>query len=438
MNKEDLVTLLDKVISKLQKRDEILLDRENKITIKSWIFSEYEIAYYIADIYSKQHSIPKKYLKYYIKTTDNNRRPKITITNKGRQILKSEFVHIVISKRLLAGGSLAKTFLGEDKNNKTIVIKSASGWSSKKLANEIIYLRELGKYNEVSLHIPKIIDSDISENDTSLTLKYYPYNTLSYHILFSKNNTEEIWRTTKKVLDFVSKNIWTKKNQITPDNYIETFFLDRIVNNAEKMATQSVLLSKITDKKTVTINGHRYINLLGIVKQIRNNESLQKRLRPPYLQTIWGDLHPNNILIHSDKFILIDPRGDMGDYLYDLGKIYHTYGPGRYDYIDNDLFSVKVTIDTDINIKRRFFIEHPSWKSYNKLRVLFEKDIYKYINKSDENWKLRWEFLKFCIYATMPLFLIKNDGVESRALMGYSNAVIFGNRFLKYLNDHGK
>ena len=29
------------------------------------------------------------------------------------------------------------------------------------------------------------------------------------------------------------------------------------------------------------------------------------------------------------------------------------------------------------------------------------------------------------VFATMPLFLLKNDNIEERALMWYSNAIIF-------------
>lgn len=431
----ELNDIFDKVILKLQKRDELRVNSTRTIKIDGEYFSEFEIAYYIAEIYGHQHSIPMNYLCYYIKPSKRLKLNK-NLSVERNQIIKKELAGRKITKRLLAGGSLAKTYLGEDKDKNTVVIKSASGWPSKKLINEISYLDYLFGLPKLSMHIPETIDKEISDDSATLILRYYPYNTLSYNILFSVFGTEKAWKLTKKVLDFVSKDIWSKKEETTPDNYVETFFLDRIENNISKMVSQSPRFKNVVEKEFITINGHKYDNLLEIVKKIRNNRSLIERVTPPSIRTIWGDLHPNNILVNKNEFVLIDPRGDLGDYLYDLGKIYHTYGPGRYDYIDNDLFVVKVTIGSSVNIKRQFYVKHPSWKVYNELRLLFQKDLPKYIDNTDKNWRIRWEFLKFCIYATMPLFLIKNDNIESRALMGYSNAVILGNKFLKYLKKH--
>lgn len=427
MKEEDLIAFFNQILFKLQKRDEIRLDPKRIISIDLYQLSEYELAYYIADIFRKHHSIPNEYISYYIKTLDNTVTPP-KITRKGKQIIRNKFKTVGINTRTLAGGSLSKCILKKDRN-KLIVVKSATGWPSKKLANEILFLGELNKNKRVSLHIPKIIHSKMTDNKATLMLKYYPCNTLSYNILFSIIDTKSAWKITNKILNFVAEDIWTIKRQKTPEKYVEAFFLDRIMSNIDKMLPQSTLFQHIIKNKNIRINGHDYLNIFEIVKQIRSDKELLKALTPPYLQTIWGDLHPNNILIDNERFLLIDPRGEPGDYLYDLGKIYHTYGPGRYDYIDNDLFSI--SIDNSMRIMRQFQTNHPSWNTYNQLEGLFMQTLSKYVDRSDYNWGIRWEFLKFCIFATMPLFLIKNNGVESRALMGYSNAVILGNNFLK-------
>lgn len=432
MNKKEILLLGNSILINLQKRDGIDIYNKNNLTInidgEEHLFSYYQLYYSIALALKDFHSIPPDYLKYYFKPVSV-----FNIVNPNSSQLK--FIQKILknfkpSEILMAGGSFAKTFLKKEKNKK-VVIKEAYGNHSKKLSNELNFFLKLAKNPIISFYLPQIISFKKKDKFTSITLRHYPFPTLTYNILFGKIEKEKAWDWSLKVLNFIKNNLWTTEISQPPKNYIKEFFLKRIKENTELLLQKAPSLTPLVNLEKVMIGNKIYPNLLKIVNIIEKDEKLIKLLTPPFICNIWGDLHPNNILILKNKFILIDPRGEIGDPMYDIGKIYHTFGPGRYDFVDNDLYSISLEYKNIPIIKRKFLTEHPSWPTYNYLCKKFERNMNKFIFSQDHFWKLRWAFINFCIYATMPPFLVKNKPQESRAIMGYSNALIFGKKFLE-------
>ncbi len=438
MNNEELIEFSNSITVELQKRNGIVLDNQKKVALvlgkRNYLFTKYEIALYIFQAFLNLHSIPQNYVGYYIKPLNikHSRKLNKTVLKEIRAKLKN-----YISKdHYLAGGSLARCYLVNE-NSRKYVIKESSGWHAQKLFNELNFILRLSDNKHISRFVPKIIDYKKVNDYISLKLKYYPYNTLSYNILFNKVTSEKAWSVTCKVLQFVQSNLW-EKNKSTPDpQYIQKFYIERIRKNINMLLNRTTSFNNIVTSERIDINSKQYLNLLEILKKIEASPLLLHDLTPVYLSDIWGDLHPNNIIMTKSSFILIDPRGNTGDYMYDLAKIYHTYGPGRYDFLDNDLFTIRLELTQNVKFLRKFNTNHPAWIIYNNLEKEFDNNLKMYIADWDSKWEIRWHFLNFCIYATMPLFLIKNNAHESRALMGYTNAVIMGNIFLKKAKQYG-
>lgn len=438
MKNEDVLKLAEKILEKLQKRDGVFLNNKKSFFVNnnhSFLFTEFELGNYIALILKKNHSIPLDFLSYYLKP-DNNKQEQFIRIPKKLESIKVVLKNFRFKNNTLAGGSLAKTYLLRDKN-KEIVIKKACGWPSQKLRNEAEFLVKLKNYREVEKHIPRVLDYKSRKDFALVTLEYFPYTTLSCQILFGKTTVDKAKENVVRVFDFVSKNLWVKEIGTPPEDYIKEFFLKRIKDNIQMMIQKSKFMADIVRQKNIYINGEIHKNLIEIADAIEHDPRLLSMLTPMQLSIIWGDLHPNNILITPKSFILIDPRGNNGDYLYDVCKMYHTLGPGRYDFIDNDLFDISVSKSKEYRITRRFLVDHPSWKMHEELEEYFLKIMLRYILPNDKYWELRWHFLNFCIFATMPLFLLKGELTENRALMGYSNALCFGKKFLevKYTYD---
>ena len=437
MNKKQIIELAKTILAKLQKRNGLKVYDNHEVVIhfrrNVYHFTVYQLYFSIALVLKNFHSIPQNYLEYYIRSVvaKNTAGPtKIQLEIMG-EMLKGFHSH----KTLMAGGSMAETFLIK-RNDKNIIIKKATGLPSRKLSNELNFLIKLSNNHKIATHIPEILDFKRNNQSILVVLRYYPANTLAHEILFGKIDKKRAWERVEEVLDFVMSNLWTTEKSTKTENYINSYFLQRIRKSIDSLIKKAPTLSRLAMADKVIINGSTYLNLLKIVDVVEKDKELIKMLTPPFICNIWGDLHPNNILLAKNNFILIDPRGDLGDPIYDLGKMYHTFGPGRYDFVDNDLYDVMLEDKNGIPvIKRKFLTEHPSWVIYDFLQRKFENNIEKFVLPGDIFWKLRWDFLNFCIYSTMPPFLVGREPMEERAIMGYSNALIFGKRFLKSLKE---
>lgn len=441
MNKSELLELAEKLIIIFQKRDGINIKIDSTIIIyfqnKTYTYKLSELYLSIAIALKKHHSIPEEYLKYYLKI---NHKPCTKMPNNTQVLLIKQIIgNHNINQTFLAGGSMAQTVLIKGDDGNDLVIKKALEPANKKLANEINYLKELSKNPTISIHLPELNFSKIYDNSAILGIKYYPFETLSYKLLFGKIETKIAWNFCDQVLKFVKENLWNTNILVNNDGYIQNFFLSRIKDNQRYLLKIKPHLNNILEAEKIIINEEIYFGLSKIINLIEKHKILIKALEPPIITNIWGDLHLNNIIIVDKSFILIDPRGEQGDPMYDVAKIYHTIGPGRYDFIDNDLYFIEKT-DLNSNIPkiiRSFQTTHPSWQSYEELGEIFQNNIADFINEEDINWEIRWYFINFCIFATMPPFLVKNNEDEDRVIMGYTNALIFGKKFLEKANQLG-
>ncbi len=414
---EKFKNIKDYIIINLQKRNEVILSKNKYLNYYGKNYSFYEFWFFIWEKYKNYHCISKKYLKYYIKDWENN--------------IKLNNYKLNKNIKFLAWGSLALTYIKYIWNNK-VVIKEWNWSASEKLKNEINYFLDFNRNKNLKEYLPKIIDYNIKYNYSKLVLKYYDMNTFSYNLLFWKINFENSKKYLDKILNIAKNLIW--ENNIFEENleFTKRFYLERLKNN-NKILEKNNIFSELLKHNEIIINWKKYLNLNQIIENIEKNFEILKKISKISVWKIWWDFHLNNILIKNKKIIFIDTRWNDGDYLYDICKIYHTLWPWRYDYIDNDLLNCVLTWNI---IERKFFDEHPSWNLYNNLEKYFKDNLENFINKNDLNWKIRFHFLNFMVFATMPLFLLKNDNIEERALMWYSNAIIFWNLFLNKIEKN--
>lgn len=128
----------------------------------------------------------------------------------------------------------------------------------------------------------------------------------------------------EKFLQFCQTKLWqeiklsaAKKNRF--DDAVRKFYLNKTKHRLEKFYRET----DIKDKEEM-INGVKVPSLSFMLNQIEWDKLLSG---VPVI--FHGDLQPENILVHDNKFVLIDWRHDFGglldygDVYYDFAKLYH-------------------------------------------------------------------------------------------------------------------
>jgi hypothetical protein len=139
--------------------------------------------------------------------------------------------------------------------------------------------------------------------------------------------------------------------------YRQQMFINKTINEYNKLVTDNEFFKKFSHYKTVRINKIDYLNLFEIWRKIQN--LIKDRLinNEPFT-IIHGDCCFSNILSSARNFYgndqtffrFIDPRGSFGavgywgDPLYDLAKLRHSY-QNQYEKIINNEFE----LDTHTN-----------------------------------------------------------------------------------------
>jgi hypothetical protein len=220
------------------------------------------------------------------------------------------------------------------------ILKSSS---SSRLADEINYYNSIPL--DVSFLFPRKFTSVTTENNNSMVLEYYPYNTLGEYIISDLPiNWHDVFINLKGCLDLF-KNI-KDDNQSTTD-YANSMYLDKTLNEYISFKT-SFKDYNLFESDTLIINGVEYKNFKIIWRSSIINKILNTLLN--YESTmIHGDMCFSNILYNEkvgSRFI--DMRGSFGkrsiygDRLYDLAKLSHSVD-GGYEFFINDKFTVNKT-----------------------------------------------------------------------------------------------
>ena len=235
--------------------------------------------------------------------------------------------------------------------------------NKEKLINEINWYKKIPK--DISKLVPKILDSDISENPY-IKLEYIKYPTLADIWLYS-NLSSNFWI---KIIDDLFEIIHEFNRyyeDVTIQEYNSIYF-EKTIQRIDELIKSNDLFKEIFHENFILINGKKFKNWPVIKDEIKLKINGLHKKEDNCL--IHGDLCFSNILYDSKNknFKLIDPRGKWGqgisgDIKYDIAKIRHSV-VGGFDMITNGLYSA--TYDEKNGVK--FDIYEP--KNY---QVICEK-----------------------------------------------------------------
>lgn len=280
----------------------------------------------------------------------------------------------------LKGGSLCRLILRKNK-----VIKYYKGSDPRgieKLEKEIKYLQTLPE--ELEEYFPRVIDTWHAKNYVAYSMPYYNMKSLSKHLLGGTLDEESVWCILRKVLDFMERNVYSRDvTRSIPNNYLQQTHFNR-VRTSLNILKSIFVYSNIVQAKELTLNGQTLENPNKLLHSVENDQELVDIIRPDKLSFFHGNLHLDNILADSEKFILIDPRGELrGTQDYDDAKLFKTLH-SRYDEVHYGLFEL-LKSGSDFNLKfthphigRKYdflfdkFLEYKFDKCENKDRQIYK------------------------------------------------------------------
>jgi CheY-like chemotaxis protein/thiamine kinase-like enzyme len=286
------------------------------------------------------------------------------------------------------------------------------------------------------------------------------------HLIFQEADRESCLENSKsvldKVLEFVFKQLYSEdKRNAVYEGFVQQNYFEKYQSRLRQ--TKSILPSlkkthrgeitayeKLLSSKHIEIGARQFRNPTDILRELESTEVLVKRLEPPFLNLIHGDLHFDNILVNNRvpkriKIKLIDPRGfrrvgyapGTGDVAYDVGKLLHS-AHGYYDLIHAGYWTAKinsfefgrnrvkaptlqrgdwVTVPQtgggsgDIITSHKQMVQPWTWSAFDELAQYLRDWI---IERSghpqvDHDWWLRARFNEAVHFCTMGKFHVQDD-----------------------------
>lgn len=183
-------------------------------------------------------------------------------------------------------------------------------------------------------HLPKVITQEKNH-------EYY-YFDLSYNESFSpffefihSNSTNVSYQIINSVLEFMKKSIYTpvaiKDGNLKLKKYIDT----KIESKIDDTAAINSEIGQLMSYPKLTINGKSYMNILGIIEKIKNNQKAMKDLADYKESPIHGDLSIDNLIVSGDRdFLVLDPNNEnqVSSPVVDYAKLYQSLHSG-YEFL---------------------------------------------------------------------------------------------------------
>lgn len=268
-------------------------------------------------------------LRPVIKWVDLERNDPNNLTLENRIVEAREFNYVEISK----AGILTKVSQNQSKLN-----------------DEINYYLSIP--DDVKIYFPRLISHQINDKQSSYSMEYYPYKTLSEYFVFF-GLPQKIW---ENVFNNLFEVIGSFKSHIheIPKEKIYAFYYQKTMDRF-RTALEDDSLSELLKRKNITLNGKAIRGFSELIPEIENR--LKRICDSDSFSMVHGDLCFSNILLDPPSQIirLIDPRGRFaergiyGDIRYDLAKLLHS-AHGKYDYVIHDMFAVDKINSSEFNL----------------------------------------------------------------------------------------
>jgi choline kinase len=356
--------------------------------------------------------------------------------------IDKEKINIKPAHLNLIGGSFSEVITVRDND----IIKKQCTKDPKRLINEIEYLKQLPE--SLKSYFTELIDSEIGEDFAWYTMKFFPELSFKKLILSGKITTTDSIDFLIYLVNFMKNNVYNINPTATHKNYVNSVHYYRVLVRKDITCERAPIFQKIFNADSIYLNGVEYTNILPLINQMYCCEQLTKKLTPPQLNLIHGDLHFDNILVNPNKhpfnFKLVDPKGfKVGDSMYDISKLIHDFN-GLYDFIYEYMFDLKWKIKNNKLYATLNFHNCKAVDEFNKIKDYFIIELTK-IFEEDQNWYLRAKFIEAINFCSLQPFHLVNDGIESKSIAMYLIGVKLINYFwdclpkeLKISNNHYK
>ncbi len=236
-----------------------------------------------------------------------------------------------------------------------------------KFIDEINYLRLLPP--ELAVLFPRVVDFSVNWESPFITLEYYGYPSLAEAYVF-ENVDPGVWERIFRHLRAIVAERFMAHTHPLPASTLEDMLVGKTQARLERLTGPAELMALVNHPGEIRLNGRAVKNLGQLWPRIE--QEVAKMSANAKGSVIHGDLCFSNILydFRSRVCKLVDPRGSFGrtgisgDARYDIAKLYHSVH-GQYDFLTNDLFSVKAdgaTIDLELR----------SRADHEKIRQRFE------------------------------------------------------------------
>lgn len=228
-----------------------------------------------------------------------------------------------------------------------------------KFYDEINYFKLLPE--TLKVYFPRVLDCSNLPGEQFITMEYYAYPTLADLFLFDELPVS-VWRKIFQRLRLICDE-FCRYDYGTDSVAAISLYCDKNIGRFRSyLATTNDLASFFLSGRRLTVNGAIVPNPNVVID--KSAPLLEKIAASARWTPIHGDLCFSNILCEPDSSLvkLLDPRGSfgkqgvLGDARYDLAKLTHSV-IGRYDFIVNDLFVVRVDAPGELVLDMPFRVD---------------------------------------------------------------------------------
>ena len=335
----------------------------------------------------------------------------------------------------LNGGSFSDVLVTEQNG----IIKKESSKDTKRLINEITYLRNLPA--QLTPYFTKLLEYETDGPTVWYTMPHYPQSSLKRLLLSGALNALDAVEVLTRVVKFLVDNVYTLKRTPPPASYMNSVHFHRVDVRRRMTLEAAPIFEQVFKAKRYVINGCEYENPFELIERIKERVKLLGILQPAYLCMIHGDPHFDNILVDTSKnppgFRLVDPKGfSVGDPMYDIAKLFHDFH-GHSDVVYEHMFDLDWSYNNGV-LEAEWDVHHcKALGEFQKIGEYFPTIVAQFF-EAIPNWYLRTKFTEAVHFNTLQPFHLKGDGTEAKAIAMFLIGVEQMNGFWEMLSPEYK
>jgi hypothetical protein len=215
-----------------------------------------------------------------------------------------------------------------------------------KLRDELEWYLKLP--DELKVLSPRILSHREIDGRLQIVQEYYGYPTLAELYLYGDLHADT-WTSILRRLFRIHHEFRRYPGPLDKSD-LQAVYLEKTRRRLEALRRQDASWERILEQPTISFNGRRLRNLLGLEAKLRTR--IDALGEAAFGCVVHGDFCFSNILfdINNQIIRLIDPRGNFGrqsiygDPRYDIAKLRHSIC-GLYDFIVSDMFELQETAD---------------------------------------------------------------------------------------------